>query len=245
LRRARAELTKKLWINHAEEESMGRRKARTTQTLAALPAIIETAEEAEIERAVRGWRVAHEKWFSSEGSYEFFYAGYLEWLEIGDPIYVAAVVRAATLGHPAADHAIRRFFRLAAETRRVQLFSSVLAYMATAVERAPLPIGCASQSSQAVNNFMRDMGITIYIGRVREHWPKVPLLHGQHSAAAIVGRVFELSARHARRIFRANAEDRAAVRLAVLMLGFTASAAERGFRQLARGVQTEPLRLVW
>jgi hypothetical protein len=129
---------------------MSRRKARTP-TMAPVPAIIES-NEAEIEATVRGWHARSEKWHSSEGAYEHFYNSFLESLESGDPIYVASVVHAATNGHPAADHAIRRFFRLAAETRRVELFSSVLAYMAGAVERAPLPMGYASQGTQGLSD---------------------------------------------------------------------------------------------
>ena len=73
----------------------------------------------------------------------------------------------------------------------------------------PLAVGYSSKAPQTGNHFARDVGISLWVNRVKTQWPAVPLLYSskaRRSAVALVGIACGLSEAHTRRIFQARGE---------------------------------------
>lgn len=165
------------------------------------------AEESNIRAAVAGWHARRPGRFDAEASHRLLEDYFLRMLQINDEtIDAALVVELARSGHPPADRALRRFIQQAMELDQFQsLPTSVRDYGRRCVEIAPLA-GYPSRVSQVVDTYMRDVAIVMLMHRVKDRWPAVPLLNssGRASVAALVGPVFGVSERQARRIFQSD-----------------------------------------
>lgn len=177
-----------------------------------LPTILQPAglvaiEEANIRQAVFDWRARwHPDGFESDASYRVLEKMYLQRLQDNDEILDASfIVDMALRGHPPADHALRQFIKEAVETDQFQrLPLSVRDYARRMADFAPLT-GYPPRTSRTVNHFLRDACLVILMRRIQAHWPHIPLLNsssGRTSIAALVGPVFGLSERQARRIWQ-------------------------------------------
>jgi hypothetical protein len=168
------------------------------------------ATTARLEGILRAWRARHEALFTAASSHDVFEAFFLEKLQTNkgslDAVYIVGL---AKRGHPSADRALRRLIIQANEEDRFQALPlSVRAYNSELLVRAPGPIGYSSRAPQTINHFNRDLAISWLISAVGERYPDIPLLYFSRrrarSAASIVGGVFGLTERQARRIFKAH-----------------------------------------
>ena len=205
---------------------MGKSAAMTRQRhpRSSLPATFIEAEEAEIEEAVRAWRTRYEWHATSEASHRAFEAFFFDRLQNhSKTLDAASIVDVARRGHPAADRALRHYIQLAIEHRRFhELPTSVWDYAREVVARSPLAVGYSSKAPQTGNHFARDVGISLWVNRVKTQWPAVPLLYSskaRRSAVALVGTACGLSEAHTRRIFQTRGEM--TLRLAEFFHGYT------------------------
>ena len=187
-----------------------------------LPASYVEAEEDLIVRSVARWREFQGDGLTSEGSHAAFKSCFFEWL-VNIPQDAPTIVRAARLGHPAADRALRHFVQCAMDADQFQqLPVSVRDYARESMAQAPLAVGYPSQARQVANNFARDYAICFCVERVRKRYPAVPLYMAKkqrRSAADLVGQAFGLGEAQVRRIHKADGEI--AEKIAAFFAGYT------------------------
>jgi hypothetical protein len=185
-------------------------RARKRQMVPREPTTFAEAEQALIQRAILVWRPFYEKKISTEASHEVFKAEFLRRLQAGagtlDP---AKIVELARNGHPFAAAALRDFIELAMdEDRYSELPMCVRDYGREVMAgRTRAPTGYPSTAWQGLVTFKRDTLIISLINGIVARWPHRPLLYskkGCASAAAIVGKCFNLSETQAKRIFQAR-----------------------------------------
>ena len=147
---------------------------------------------------------------SPEASHNIFKAYFFERLLNFDGMLDAAtIVRTARLGHPAADQALRRYIEVAMEADLFhKLPVSVRDYARESLTRAQLGNRYSSKARQVADNFARNVGVCYSMDRVKTRYPEVPLLYSskeRQSAAALVGKAFELKEVQTRRIYQTDA----------------------------------------
>jgi hypothetical protein len=168
-------------------------------------------EEACIIAGVRRWRAAMAEQLSNEASNQFFEDWFVEALEqpgADGLLFAATLARMAREGHGPADRALRRFIRVAGQTRSLDaLPTAVLSYVDDITTRGPLPPTYAPRQPQTINHCLRDVMIGRMMRHIKALRPTTPLLHStkrRKSAAFLVGAGFDLSEHQVRRIYQAR-----------------------------------------
>jgi hypothetical protein len=168
------------------------------------------AEEGLIIKVVAAWRAFHRDRLSPEASHNSFEAYFFERLMNFDgTLDAATIVRAARLGHPPPDRALRHYIQVAMEADLFHtLPTSVRDYARECLARVPPIARYPSTARQVVNHFARDVGICHIMSRIKRRYPAIPLLHSskrRRSVAALVGKAFGITEKQTRRIYQADA----------------------------------------